>query len=188
VRPGRTEGAAESRTTEALERFEEFLRSRELRLTEARAAIVEAALARSGHYPIEDLIADLRSRGIRGSKATVYRTLPLLAEAGILQPAILAGDSKSYETTWGHEHHDHLVCGRCSKVIEFGFEPFEVLQREVAGRYGFRLETHHHELVGTCPDCLAKEGAAPAATSSAGAVPSAAPADAAPPPPPSDPE
>ena len=161
MRPGRTDGAAESRTTEALERFEEFLRKKELRLTEARAAIVEAALARSGHYPIEDLIADLRARGIRGSKATVYRTLPLLAEAGILQPAILAGDSKSYETTWGHDHHDHLVCGRCAKVVEFGFEPFEVLQREVAGRYGFRLEAHHHELVGTCPECLAKEGAAP---------------------------
>ncbi len=165
MRPGRTEGAdgaAESRTTEALERFEDFLRKKDLRLTDARAAIVEAALARSGHYPIEDLISDLRARGIRGSKATVYRTLPLLAEAGILQPALLAGDSRSYETTWGHDHHDHLVCARCARVVEFGFEPFEVLQREVAGRYGFRLETHHHELVGTCPECLAKEGAAPA--------------------------
>jgi Fur family ferric uptake transcriptional regulator len=161
VRPGRTDGAAERRTTEALERFEEFLRGKDLRLTEARAAIVEAALARSGHYPIEELIGDLRARGIRGSKATVYRTLPLLAEAGILQPAILAGDSRSYETTWGHEHHDHLVCGRCAKVVEFGFEPFEVLQREVADRYGFRLETHHHELVGTCPECLAREGGQP---------------------------
>jgi Fur family ferric uptake transcriptional regulator len=161
VRPGRTEDAAESRTSAALERFEEFLREKDLRLTEARAAIVEAALGRSGHYPIEELIADLRSRGIRGSKATVYRTLPLLAQAGILQPAILAGDSRSYETTWGHDHHDHLVCGRCAKVVEFGHEQLEVLEREVAGRYGFRLETHHHELVGTCPDCLAKEGAAP---------------------------
>jgi Fur family ferric uptake transcriptional regulator len=164
VRPGRTDGAedaAERRTTEALERFEEFLRKKDLRLTEARAAIVEAALARSGHYPIEELIADLKARGIRGSKATVYRTLPLLAEAGILQPALLAGDSRSYETTFGHEHHDHLVCGRCAKVVEFGSEPLEVLQRELAGRYGFRLEAHHHELVGTCPECLEKERAAP---------------------------
>ncbi len=160
MRPGRAEHAAESRTAEALERFEEFLRQKALRLTEARAAIVEAALARAGHYPIEELIADLKLRGIRGSKATVYRTLPLLAEAGILQPAILAGDSKSYETTWGHDHHDHLVCARCAKVVEFGEEELEVLQRDIAGRHGFRLETHHHELVGTCPECLAKEGAA----------------------------
>lgn len=153
------DGALDGRTREALQRFESFLRGKDLRLTEARAAIVEAALARSGHYPIEELIADLKRRGIRGSKATVYRTLPLLAEAGILQPAILAGDSRSYETTFGEEHHDHLLCSRCGKVVEFGFEPFERLQREVATSHGFRLESHHHELVGTCPECLATEAA-----------------------------
>jgi Fur family ferric uptake transcriptional regulator len=159
VRPGRTDGAAEQRTQEALTRFERFLEARDLRLTEARAAIVEAALAREGHYPIDELIADLKERGIRGSKATVYRTLPLLAEAGILEPAILAGESKSYETTFGRDHHDHLRCGRCERVVEFEFEAFEILQREVAARYGFRLESHHHELVGTCPECLAQERA-----------------------------
>jgi Fur family ferric uptake transcriptional regulator len=152
---------ADRRTLDALERFEKLLERKSLRLTEARAAIVEAALARSGHYPIDELIADLKRLGIRGSKATVYRTLPLLAEAGIVQPAIVAGDSKSYETTYGADHHDHLVCARCGKVVEFGFEAFEMLQREVAGRYGFRLDSHHHELVGTCPECLAKEGGAP---------------------------
>lgn len=159
MRTGRTEDAppVEPRTQEALDRFERFLHGKDLRLTEARAAIVEAALARQGHYPIEDLIADLKQRGIRGSKATVYRTLPLLAEAGILQPAIVAGDSKSYETTFGKQHHDHLLCMSCGKVVEFEFEAFEILQKEVATRYGFRLEAHHHELVGSCPDCLAKE-------------------------------
>jgi Fur family transcriptional regulator, ferric uptake regulator len=155
------DAAANSRITEALERFEEFLRQKDLRLTDARAAIVEAALARSGHYPIDDLIADLKARGIEGSKATVYRTLPLLAEAGILQAAIVGGDTRRYETTYGRDHHDHLICGRCGKVVEFGSEPLEMLQREVAGRHGFRLEAHHHELVGTCPDCLANEVAAP---------------------------
>ncbi len=141
----------------ALDKFERFLHLKDLRLTEARAAIVEAAMARQGHYPIDDLIADLKARGIRGSKATVYRTLPLLAEAGILQPAIVVADSKSYETTFGREHHDHLLCGRCGQVIEFEFEAFEILQREVASRHGYRLESHYHELVGTCPDCLSAE-------------------------------
>lgn len=160
VRPGRTEGPSlDVRTQEALDRFERFLHKRELRLTEARAAIVEAALARQGHYPIEDLIVDLKARGIRGSKATVYRTLPLLAEAGILEPAIIAGESKAYETTYGRHHHDHLLCARCGRVVEFEFDAFEILQKEVASRYGFRLDGHHHELLGTCPDCLSKEPA-----------------------------
>lgn len=151
----------DARTRDALERFERFLHKKDLRLTEARVAIVEAALARDGHYPIDDLIGDLKQRGIRGSKATVYRTLPLLAEAGILQPAIVAGEGKSYETTFGRHHHDHLLCGSCGKVVEFEFEAFEILQKEVATRYGFRLEAHHHELVGTCPDCQAREASEP---------------------------
>lgn len=147
----------DEKTQQALEKFERFLHKKSLRLTEARAAIVEAALARQGHYPLDELIADLKQRGIRGSKATVYRTLPLLAEAGILEPAVLAGESRSYETTFGREHHDHLICSQCGKVVEFEFEAFEILQREVATKYGFRLDAHHHELIGTCPDCLARE-------------------------------
>ena len=167
MRPGRAdEPPAEQldpRAREALERFERFLAQRDLRLTEARAAIVEAALARTGHYPIEELISDLKKRGIRGSKATVYRTLPLLAEAGILEPAIISGETKSYETTFGRVHHDHMLCRACGKVMEFEFEAFSILEREVAQKHGFRLEAHHHQLVGTCAECVAKEKPAPAA-------------------------
>jgi Fur family ferric uptake transcriptional regulator len=156
----RAEGAAEKETLdEALARFERYLAGRDLRLTAARRAIVEAVLARSGHFPIEDLVADLKRRGIRGSKATVYRALPLLTEAGILQSAVITGDTKSYEAAVRGEHHDHLVCRRCGRVIEFEFEAFEILQREIAARYGFRLEGHLHQLVGTCPECLAAEAA-----------------------------
>ncbi len=161
MRQGRTaEPEGDARTREALERFERFLHKKDLRLTDARAAIVEAALARDGHYPLEELIADLKARGIRGSKATVYRTLPLLAEAGILQPAVLGGESKSYETTFGRAHHDHLVCLACGRIVEFEFEAFGILEREVAARHGFHLVAHHHELVGTCEACRGKDGAA----------------------------
>ena len=160
---------------QALARFERFLAGRDLRLTLARRAIVEAVLARSGHFPIEDLVADLKTRGIRGSKATVYRALPLLTEAGILQTAVITGDTKSYEAAVRGEHHDHLVCRRCARVVEFEFEAFEILQREIAARYGFRLEGHHHQLVGTCSDCQAKEVAATRRTgpARAGAEPGA---------------
>ncbi len=144
---------------EALERFERFLASRDLRLTSARAAIVEAVLARDGHFPIEDLVADLRKRGIRGSKATVYRALPLLTASGIMQPAVIAGDMKRYEAAFGKEHHDHLLCTGCGKVVEFEFEAFEILQREVAARHGFTLEGHLHQLVGRCADCRARGAA-----------------------------
>jgi Fur family ferric uptake transcriptional regulator len=100
----------------------------------------------------------LKRRGIRGSKATVYRTLPLLTEAGIVQPAVMTGDIRSYEAAAGREHHDHLVCLGCGKVVEFEFEAFEILQREIAARHGFRLEGHFHQLVGHCADCLQAPG------------------------------
>ncbi len=151
--------APDPRTARALERFERFLSSRALRLTSARAAIIEAVVAREGHFPIEDLVADLKRRGIRGSKATVYRTLPLLTAAGILQPAVISGDATRYEASFGKVHHDHLVCSGCGKVVEFEFEAFEILQREVAVRHGFQLEGHLHQLVGRCADCLARDAA-----------------------------
>ena len=128
-------------------------------------------LERRGHFPIEELVSDLKRRGIRGSKATVYRTLPLLIETGILQQAVIMGEMKSYEAAIGLHHHDHLVCRRCGDVVEFEFEAFQILQREIAARHGFRLEGHHHQLVGTCQNCQAKEAlpstAEPALTSRA---------------------
>jgi Fur family ferric uptake transcriptional regulator len=150
---------------EALARLSVVLAAKGLRLTGARTAIVEATLARDGHFQIEELVQDLRRRGIRGSKATVYRALPLLAEAGILQPAVFEGDSRHYEAAFGKEHHDHLVCRGCGKVVEFELEAFEALQREVAARHGFTLEAHHHQLFGRCAACsAARPPADPAAT------------------------
>lgn len=154
MRPSRIRARPRPAAAErALDRFGRFLAERSLRLTAARAAIVEAALQRPGHFPIEDLVLDLKRRGIRGSKATVYRTLPLLTEAGILQPAIITGDMTRYEMAFGREHHDHMVCRGCGAVVEFEFEAFEILQREVAARHGFALEGHLHQLWGRCRDC-----------------------------------
>jgi len=142
-----------ARRNAALERFTRFLERRALRLTPARAAILEAVLARTGHFPIEALVEDLRRRGIRGSKATVYRALPLLTEAGILQEAVVRGDERSYESAVGRRHHDHLVCNGCGTVVEFEYPAIEILQREVAARHGFQLEGHHLQLAGRCPAC-----------------------------------
>ncbi|HEY6106216.1 MAG TPA: Fur family transcriptional regulator [Anaeromyxobacteraceae bacterium] len=161
MRQGRNkDGPPQPQAERALDQFGRFLAERSLRLTAARTAIVVAALERRGHFPIEDLVSDLRRRGIRGSKATVYRTLPLLTEAGILQPAVISGDTRRYETAFGREHHDHLVCRGCGAVVEFEFEAFEILQREIAARHGFSLEGHLHQLSGRCRDCQARGRAA----------------------------
>jgi Fur family ferric uptake transcriptional regulator len=156
----RTASSAAQGPKEALARFEEFLAPRGLRLTGARRAIVEAIFERPGHFEIEELIQTLRVRGIRGSRATVYRIVPLLTEAGLIQQAVVTAELRSYERSLGREHHDHLVCSRCGKVIEFHEQLFDELEKKVAAQYGFRLEGHHHQLVGACPACQAREAGA----------------------------
>lgn len=138
---------------EALDQFREFLHQRSLRVTDVREAIVRAALAREGHFDIEELTQDVQAQGMDASRATVYRALPLLMEAGIIQPTMVSGEKRRYEAAFGHEHHDHLVCSRCGKVVEFHFEAFEMLQHDLAAKYGFELTAHFHELIGVCADC-----------------------------------
>lgn len=115
------------------------------------------------HFRPEDVAENMRSSGHPVSVVTVYRSLPLLVEAGIVRRACLAeetGGGAVYEHVWGHPHHDHLVCLRCGKTVEFSYPAIEVLQDAVAREHGFDLVRHHLELVGVCADCRAK-GAGP---------------------------
>jgi Fur family ferric uptake transcriptional regulator len=141
---------------QSAEKFRTFLRAKSLRVTSVREAIVEAVMARKGHFHMDELVRDLRGQGVDASRATVYRVLPLLVESGLVKPTVLSGKSHHYETAFGHQHHDHLICGECEKVVEFQFEAFEILQREVAAKHGFELTSHFHELIGVCRECRAR--------------------------------
>lgn len=134
----------------ALERLRELVRKRGLKASLVREGIARAALGIDGHFSIEDLLKALPG----SNNATVYRVLPLLVDAGLLQVApALPDESHRYERAFEREHHDHLVCTQCRKVVEFHFESLEALQRDVAERFGYVLTAHRHELFGTCADC-----------------------------------
>jgi len=137
----------------ALDKFRVYLRDKALRMTDAREVIVRIALEKQGHFDVDELVLEVNKQGHDASRATVYRMLPLLMEAGIVQPAMISGDRRRYEAAYGQEHHDHLVCSRCGKVVEFHFEAFEMLQRDLAAKYDFELTAHFHELIGVCGDC-----------------------------------
>jgi Fur family ferric uptake transcriptional regulator len=139
----------------ALEQFRAVLQRHALRMTPVREAVLRAALLQDGHFDVDDLVRELQRKNVReASMATVYRVIPLLVEAGLVQPALLSmGERHRYEAAFEREHHDHLICTRCGKVVEFHFEAFEMLQREIATKYGFELTTHVHELLGRCDEC-----------------------------------
>jgi len=142
---------------DAVEVFREFLRSMEMRCTGERDEIVRALAETGKHFRIEDLVKDLNERGTAASRATVYRTVPLLVEAGLVRVAKSApGDACTYEYIYGQEHHDHLFCVRCAAVLEFKDDMIERLQREIAERSGYELVGHRLDLYGLCPACRAK--------------------------------
>jgi Fur family transcriptional regulator, ferric uptake regulator len=139
----------------ALDRLLAVVRERGLKSSAVREAVARVALLRQGHFSVEDLVTELREGGVSDAHtATVYRVLPLLVEAGLLQLALVSTAAGArYERAFEREHHDHLICVGCGKVVEFQFEAIELLQSDVAERFGFQLTGHVHELLGTCKDC-----------------------------------
>ena len=135
------------------ERFRRFLRSKGLRFTSERERVLEEASSVHEHFEAEDLLFRMRQHGHRVSKATVYRTLTLLVQCGLLREVIFGERHSHYEHILGHRHHDHLICLKCGKIIEFTDETIEQLQQKICERYQFDPLQHRLEIRGTCEQC-----------------------------------
>ncbi|PLY03730.1 MAG: transcriptional repressor [Desulfuromonas sp.] len=133
--------------------FTDYLRQQGLKNTSQRMVILEVFLNSNLHYSTEELYLKLRKSHPRIGYATVHRTLKLLAECGLASELNFGDGQTRYEPCRGGQHHDHLVCTRCGKIIEFVEPRIEKLQEEVAERYGFKIMSHRHELYGLCSDC-----------------------------------
>jgi Fur family ferric uptake transcriptional regulator len=127
-----------------------YLEEHSLKHTKQREAILDVFLEAKGHITSEDLYQSVRARHSQIGYTTVYRTMKLLCEAGLAHEHNFDGTAR-YEIA--HEHHDHLVCTRCGKIIEFECEMIEAAQNKIAASYGFRVLRHRHELYGHCADC-----------------------------------
>ncbi len=137
-------------------RLNDYMARHGLRSTEQRRVVTELFFASDGHLSIEELLDQVRIKEPRIGYATVYRTLKLLKECGLAFERHFGDGVSRYEVAWSDEHHDHLICVECEKIIEFEDEGIENLQREVAAKHGFKLVRHKLELYGVCPDCQAK--------------------------------
>lgn len=135
-------------------RFEGFLKNRKLKVTLERMVIAERVLRSSSHFDAETLHEELRAKGI--SRATVYRTLDLLVQAGLVRKSHLGASHANYEIVMENEHHDHLICLRCGKVVEFFCCDLEVTQERISQEHGFQVFHHTLQIFGLCPDCTGK--------------------------------
>jgi Fur family ferric uptake transcriptional regulator len=131
--------------------FRGHLHDRGLRFTAQRKAVLEAALASQTHFTADQLLGAVRERESSVSLATVYRTLGHLQECGLVREAFRAEGCSAYEAV--HGHHDHMLCIRCGKVIEFCDEQIEQLQERVCRRHGFEALDHRMGIRGLCGDC-----------------------------------
>jgi Fur family ferric uptake transcriptional regulator len=150
------------------DRYGAALRDRGVRLTAPRRTILEAALRMRGHFTAEELLDRMHAHGVPASKATLYRTLTLLVEKGLLEPREFERGSLRYEAASGEEHHDHMICTGCGGVHEFVDPEIERLQEEACRGFGFRMLGHSHRIFGLCSRCVARgkgTGAAPASLS-----------------------
>jgi Fur family ferric uptake transcriptional regulator len=147
--------------------FEAFLRARKLKYTGERKALVQAVFSAKHHFDADSLHMELRRKGGEVSRATVYRTLDLLVQCGLVRKQSLGDQHAHYEAVRGDEHHDHLICLNCQKVIEFFRPDLEALQDAICDEHRFRALHHSLQIFGLCADCAghADEASLPARVS-----------------------
>ena len=127
-----------------------------LRATPERFAILDAVLQSQGHFDVEGLYYRIISNGTKVSKATVYNTLELLQECGLVSKYRFAENTSRYEKAFGRPHHHHMICLNCGDIIEFTNDRLEHIQQEVAEREKFNLQSTTIQIFGTCSKCTKK--------------------------------
>lgn len=133
--------------------FKEFLKGKDLKLTPERGTILKEISALKRHFDIEGFYLTLRNKGLKVSRASIYRTVPLLVECGLLEEIKTIDTHTYYEYIYGKKHHDHLICLGCGKIIEFYSEKLERIQDEVCKKERFSGVRHLLEIQGYCKRC-----------------------------------
>jgi|TARA_B100000745_G_C20132293_1_gene388012 Fur family ferric uptake transcriptional regulator len=128
--------------------LEELCKKRGVRLTEQRKIIAQVMTSSSDHPDVDELHQRVNKIDSKISIATVYRTVKLFEEAGVVSKHDFKGGKARYEKS-PEEHHDHLIDVNSGEIIEFVDEDIELLQKKVADKLGYTLVDHRLELYGT---------------------------------------
>lgn len=122
------------------------------RVTRARQVIFQALLDSGGHVSADEVVAAVHRREPSVGRMTVYRTLELLRQLGLVQP-VYQGTGAAHYVLMDQGHHHHLICSSCDRVIEFEECIAQEVGRELAARFGFAIQGHLLEFYGVCRAC-----------------------------------
>jgi Fur family transcriptional regulator, ferric uptake regulator len=141
-------------SSDAQKIYEDYLAKKHLKKTKQRQTILDVFLGIDSHVSLDQLLNAVHAQLPNLGMATVYRTMKLLVDAGIAHERRFEDSLTCYERA-DSEHHDHLICINCNRIIEFEDPEIEARQEAIAEQYGFRITSHRLELYGQCRDCLA---------------------------------
>jgi Fur family ferric uptake transcriptional regulator len=136
-----------------LETVAQYLKSHEFKLTNQRKKIIQTILATHDHFTADDLHDMLRKDGESISKATIYRTLSLLCDSGIVESRDFGRGQLYYEHVLGHKDHYHLICSDCGKVVEFRNAEIDRTTLKIAKARGFGMKSTSLRIFGVCKAC-----------------------------------
>lgn len=136
------------------EDFKKMLELKGLKYTYERRTICDEVLELRKHFDADSLYERFKEKGLRISRDTVYRTIPLLLESGIIQKSVGEGKREFYELIGKEGHHDHMICISCGNIIEFHCQEIEDLQEKIVKKYQASLVFHDHRLFVHCKSCV----------------------------------
>lgn len=139
---------------EVIEELKKIVKQKGLKYTEQREIVLNILLNADEHLSAEEVYNNIKTKypdsniGI----ATVYRALGFLEEVDLITSIAFGVEGKKYESS-SKMHHDHLICTKCGKIIEFVDEEIEKKQNEIAAKNNFKVTSHSMQLYGACENC-----------------------------------
>lgn len=146
------EPAREIDRDELRSRLEAYMSENGLRSTDQRRLIIDTVFESPSHLTVDQLLEVVRRVDPKVGYATVYRTMKMLADSGVVEESRFGDGFTRYELSDDNSHHDHIICLDCGAIQEFEEPLIEELQIRVAKRFNFQIESHKHELYARCQD------------------------------------
>jgi len=146
-------GGPDAVCQEAWALFVEFLKHRGDRITESRRIVFERVFARHDHFCADHLAMDLATGPSHVSRGTVYRTLDLMVAAGLVRKIRDSDVHAHFEHTYGHPEHEHMVCDRCGRFIEFRTPVIQEEIGRISRQNKFKVTRHRTMVFGICSAC-----------------------------------
>jgi Fur family ferric uptake transcriptional regulator len=139
--------------SEEQEVFLQHIQQKGLKRTSQRDLILDMFLRTEEHLSSEDLYRLVQKVDPSIGQTTVYRTLKLLTEAGLAREVRFGDGRTHYEHNYKHQHHDHMICSECGRIIEFFSAELEAIQDAMAAKHRFQVTQHLLRIIGVCAEC-----------------------------------